>query len=349
MKIAVVYFDALQGGGYPRDIRWLAGALSRRGLDVSLVAHPGLHTDGLESVDRIDPRYFPSRISRMDVIHVWMLFVPHQFGSWRRFQDTVPIVVSPAAHLLPAHLKRKWWKKYPFLLRMQPAFLRSHPVAHLFSEAERPGARRWLHASAYFQASLGVFPTAMDSNPARPRDYLLFFGRNDIYQKGIDILVRAYADASRAGLRLPLVIAGQPNRDSKKALDRIITDLGVMGEVRVVGEVTEDRKVELIRGARCLAFLSRWDGPPRPVREAIALGTPVVVSRGTNLGDIVEAARAGVSVDLRREEVAEALLETQNDEVVKVWERGAVALRSDLSWDRVAERYAAGYRLATDS
>ena len=242
-------------------------------------------------------------------------------------------------------------EEIPYLLRMQPTLLRHRPVAHLFSEAERPAALRWLHTSRYFEASLGVFPASVEPVPVIDShdDYLLFFGRNDVYQKGIDILLRAYADASRAGLDIPLIIAGRPHGDSTSVLPALIADLGIDRRVQVLGEVPEETKNQLIQRARCLAFLSRWDGPPRPIRDAIALGTPVIVSRETTLGGLVDTAGAGRQVNLDVHNVATALLETQDDSIIKLWSNGVHALRGDLTWDRVAERYVSGYRLAAGS
>ena len=345
----MLYLDALQGGGYPRDIRWLAGALARRGLSVSLAAKPGPYRDGLESVGLVSPSQFGIRAREADVVHVWMLFVPGQPRFWRKLSAEVPLVVSPGAHLMTAHLKRRWWKKLPYLSAMQPTFQRLRPMAHLFSDRERTGAHRWLRSSRYFEASLGIFPATPVVRAADSADYLLFLGRNDVYQKGIDVLVKGYAEARRHGLTLPLVIAGQPHRNSQAVLSELAAELKVTNWVHLMGEVSETEKNRLIAEARCFVFLSRWDGPPRPIREAIALGTPVVISWGTNLGAIVEAAGAGRGVELGTHQVATALLECESEATLKTWQRGVSSLRSDLTWDRVGEQYDSGYRSAFTS
>jgi glycosyltransferase involved in cell wall biosynthesis len=345
----MLYLDALQGGGYPRDIRWLAGALARRGLSVSLVAKPGPFRDGLDSVGLVSPRHFGIRARDADVVHVWTLFVPGQLRLWRKLSKDVPLVVSPAAHLMTAHLKRRWWKKLPYLAVMQPTFHRLRPVAHLFSDREKAGAKQWLRSSRYFEASMGLYPVAPAVRAADSADYLLFLGRNDVYQKGIDVLVKGYAEARRLGLSLPLVIAGQPYRNSHSVLREIAADLKVTRWVDLMGEVSEIEKTQLIAGARCFVFLSRWDGPPRPIREAIALGTPVVISWETNLAAIVEAAGAGKAVGLGTHQVATALLECESEASLKTWQTGVSSLRNDLTWDRVGEQYDSGYRSAFTS
>ena len=346
MRVGLLYLDALQGGGYPRDVRWLSGALQRQGVEVTLIANPGPREDGLDSttVMRIDE--LDSIARQVDVLHVWFLFVPGQLHRWRTIRVEAPLVVTPGAQLLPHHLRRRWWKKMPYLMSMQPTLLRRRPAAHLFSEIERRSAGRWMHPSRWFEASLGVFPVHSDAEPGIDLDdYLLFFGRNDVYQKGIDILLRGFATASRGGLDIPLVIAGQPFADSVSVLSTMIDELGISQRVHILGEVSEERKNRLIRGARCLVFLSRWDGPPRPIREAVALDTPMVVSRETMLGGVVEAAGAGRQVDLDPRNVADALLETRDDRTIRRWSDGVGALRGELSWDRVAERYISGYQL----
>ena len=96
-------------------------------------------------------------------------------------------------------------------------------------------------------------------------------------------------------------------------LQALIADLGIDRRVQVLGEIPEETKNQLIQRARCLAFLSQ--GPPRPIRDAIALGTPVIVSRETTLGALVDTAGAGRQVNLDVHNVATALLETQDDEL----------------------------------
>ncbi len=96
-------------------------------------------------------------------------------------------------------------------------------------------------------------------------------------QKGIDWLIGAFGVARRQGLRWQLVIAGAPWRDSERRIARLIARSGVGGAVSHVGSVDEHAKWWLLRNALCLVFPSRWDGPPRPIREALSVGTPVIV------------------------------------------------------------------------
>ena len=316
---------------------------------MSLVARPGTARDGLDSTKLVSPTDFYSVASEADLVHVWAVFLPEQHRLCRGLWDTKPFVISPIAHLMTPHLRRRWWKKLPYLMSLRPTV--RNKVAHLFSAAERPGAARWLRPSSQFEASVGLFPAPLGSlggNPARS-NFILFLGRNDVYQKGIDILLRGYASGVASGLELPLVIAGRPEADSGYVIRRMISKLGLEGKVDLLGDVSETEKDQLLAGARCLTFLSRWDGPPRPVREALALGTPVIVSPGTNLGEIVTNFSAGTRVEPTPHDVGKALLKTQDDGTVRSWREGVSLLQKTLTWDFVAHQYTHGYALALES
>jgi glycosyltransferase involved in cell wall biosynthesis len=320
--------------------------LASRGLQVTLVARPGPQTDGITELEVVSPERFASWRGGLDVLHVCGLFLVRQLTlAWRVRRKAAITVLSPFGHLMEHHVQRRKWKKGPYLAVVQQVAARWRHHAHLFSEAEESGAQRYLRASGYFEASLGIFspPEASVAAAAESGDFLLFFGRNDIYQKGIDLLTAGYAIARGQGLRLPLVIAGAQSNGSEAALRRVLSDLNLMGSIHLAGRVREEEKWNLLAQARALVFPSRWDGPPRPIREAIAVGTPIIVSPETNLAGFVQSAGAGLSVGLTPELVAQALLCSQDETTVQGWRQGARQLRNTLSWDRVAEQYLTGY------
>ena len=350
MKLGLLYLDALQDGGYPRDVRWLAGALVESGLSVRVVARPGHARDGLGSATVIEPDDLGALADDLDLVHVWTYLMSEQLRLFRRSWRSRPYVISPAGHLMAPHLRRRWWKKVPYVYGLAPLFAMSkgRHFAHFFSAAEADRrARRLLQAAGQFEASLGVFPppSAIGARFGgdRPGDYFLFLGRNDMYQKGLDVLLAGYADAVGHGLELPLRIAGQSHDGSATALKRMVSELNLTRMVELVGEVSEADKWDLLTMARSIVFLSRWDGPPRPVREAIAVGTPSIVSAGTNLAGIIRDAGAGTSVELAPADVARGLLEGADDGVATTWREGTARARATLSWPVVAERYRVGY------
>jgi len=353
MRAYLVYADALGEGGYPRDIRWLAAGLRGQGARVRVVVEMEQRRRGdLEDLEaRIEIAGFRElRLGQQDVVHVFGLFLPRHWPVLVQ-ASRVPFVLSPMGHLMPHHLERRRLKKRIALAALKPLLV-GVPWWHAFAEPEERAIRAVVgeHVNV-FRAGLGVFPAANWEGSACDRPVeggdglrLLFFGRNDVFQKGIDILLRGYAAAVREGACVTLTIAGQPWSDSEVILARLVRELGVEGTVRLVGPVSEARRDELFRSHHYLVFLSRWDGPPRPIREAIARGLPVIVSPETNMAEDVLRCDAGLVARLDPADVARAIGEAAR--LGSAWARhrkGAERLREELSWDNVARRYLDGY------
>jgi len=109
-------------------------------------------------------------------------------------------------------------------------------------------------------------------------DYLLFLARIT-EQKGVD---RAIQVARASGKKL--ILAGKmADKDSefiKKKVSPFIDDK----QIKYLGEVTQERKIELLRNAYCLIQPNRlFEACSNSFLEAMACGTPVVtLDKGSN-------------------------------------------------------------------
>ena len=263
----------------------------------------------------------------------------------------MPLVISPLGHLMPLHLHRKPLRKNIYLKLIKP-LLKKVNYFHVFSPLEADSVYKYLGKRAnIFEAGLGVFPLPPDVEVKHSKTHhknkslnLLFFGRNDIYQKGIDILLKGFTKAIRLGANATLTISGKPWGNSRKYISDFVNQKNIGDKVRLLGPIEENAKWQLLFNADYLIFLSRWDGPPRPIREAIAVGTPVIVSPETNMGHLVSKYKAGIEVPLNVEKVAQTIITLSKDRsMITEHSAGVIKLRERLDWFRVAEDYIQGY------
>jgi len=107
------------------------------------------------------------------------------------------------------------------------------------------------------------------------------------YQKGLDVLVRAWPAVRAEVPNAELRIGGRPGGQSD-LIDQLIADLGPDSGVVDIG--VRDDVADLMVAADAFVVPSRWEGLGSILIEAMALGIPVVT---TDVGPIPEVTGSG--------------------------------------------------------
>ncbi|HEX8393181.1 MAG TPA: glycosyltransferase family 4 protein [Longimicrobium sp.] len=137
-------------------------------------------------------------------------------------------------------------------------------------------------------------PDELFTLPRRPEDYLLYFGRLDVFQKGLDTLLAALALVARDRPGVELRIAGR-GKDAERVA-AMARSLGVQGNVRMLGAVSEAERQALFAGAAVQLMPSRFEGFGMVAAEAMAAGVPLVAAAAGSLPEVVDAPRGGLTV-----------------------------------------------------
>ncbi len=173
--------------------------------------------------------------------------------------------------------------------------------------------------------------------------YIFFVGTIEP-RKNVVTLLHAYKKFLDADAKYPkvkfsdykLVLAGGKGY-KHEAVFEAIKELKLSKQVKYLGYVTHNQKIELMKRAACFAFPSSYEGFGLPVMEAMALGTPVVTSNISSLPEIVGT--AALLVDPENElSIAEALKKLIADPALqdKLAKKG-IAQAKKFSWRTAAE------------
>jgi len=218
-----------------------------------------------------------------------------------------------------------------------------------FEAVERYGLRLYRHfvvlndvdaglvQAAHPAASVMVIPNGVDVPAEEPREDtgpILFLGRIDVRQKGLDLLLTAVA--AEPDLRLD--IAGSGTAAEVKRLHALVPP-SAADRVRLLGRVEGERKAALLRDCRFAVVPSRYETFCLTALEALAYGKPVVhfdLERlswiGPSCGVAVPAFDAAALGTAMRELSADA---PRRAELGK----GARARALDHAWPTVTRRY----------
>lgn len=234
----------------------------------------------------------PRRLAAIgpEVVHFTKADVP--FATRRARFKTVVTVYDIIPLLLPASqssLQRWYWPS-----ALKRAVTLSHHVITISEASKRDMIDRW-HVPSEI---ISVTPLAVDASRFQPTavrlynfPYILFVGRRDV-RKNVPALIRAFAQIAPE-VPHQLVIAGRPvvPRDGAEAEASRLS----LGE-RIVWRtsISAQELPALLSGADLFVWPSVYEGWGFPPQEAMACGTPVIVSDGGALPEVV--GEAGVVV-----------------------------------------------------
>lgn len=133
-------------------------------------------------------------------------------------------------------------------------------------------------------------PEAWLKKVGLPRGYWLYVGGYD-YRKNVEFLLAAYAQLRRQADGPPLVLAGRIPRDLRKPVCDVHGTIRALGltsrEVLFPGFISDADLPFLYAGASLMIYPSLYEGFGLPPAEAMAVGTPVLVSDTSSLPEVV--------------------------------------------------------------
>jgi glycosyltransferase involved in cell wall biosynthesis len=350
LHVVPTYLPATRYGGPIASVHGLCRALAARGHDVHVFT---TNVDGDRSSDvplgtpvplqRVNVHYFASQIRRIyysqpmrralrdvrdyDIVHLHSVFLWPTYAAARAAEKAnVPYVVSPRGMLVPELIARKSSVAKRIWIRLfeERTFMHSS-IVHFTSQREREDARR----TGMPIPGAVIIPNGVELSLDRSGercDEILFLGRIN-WKKGLDRLM----EAMRLLPEARLVVAGNDEENYRARLPEL-------DNVRFVGPVSGEAKNDLLRRSAALVLPSYSENFGNVVLEAMAVGTPVVVTPEVGLAAEVERSSAGVVTPNDPAQLAAALRALLADPARRaaMGRGGRAAVELRYTWERVA-------------
>lgn len=291
------------GGGGAAAIHEVAKRLTDE-YDITVLTgnYPGAKNKIIDGVlyQRIGPAKLGPRVSQL----VFQLFLLQQitkrsFDVWiesftppfstASLQRVTRKPVIGLAHMLAGEdMKRKY--KLPFPL-VEYQGLKTYKYFIVLTEALKKKIERINTKAKIFLIPNGVVipnppagrqgqigapgKNALDSHLHGNDKYILFLGRLEMNQKGLDLLLDAYQDIAEE-TQATLKIAGAGLPKDTRLLEEQIRARGLQNRVILIGRVTGAKKDALLRSCSVVAVPSRFETFGIVALEAMAYGKPIV-------------------------------------------------------------------------
>ena len=292
-----------------------------------------------------------------DVLHLHFVHIPPNVFLARRLSPTIPYCVTIHGGLSPVAQKRNRLTKRVFRALFERQYLQRAAFLHAISELDVQGLGFYGVTNTTILAPNGIEVDAIvsptvDMVPDEVKDRIngrrifLFLGRLDPEQKGLDLLLKAFA-ACRP-LDAALVLVGPNWRGAQRHLETLARSLGIADAVIFTGPAFGQRKIDLLRATHVFVHPSRWEaGVPFSVLEAAALARPCLLSTAADPAGILGRNGAAVCVEPTIEAIAEGLSQlsaTSSDALRELGVRARELVMREFSWSRTAGVLIDAYR-----
>ena len=313
-----------------------------------------------------EPRTFGLRVARLlrerlgdfDVVHDNQTLADGVLAVERAGLPVVATIHHPITFdrrvdlaAAPSWRRRLTLRRWYGFLRMQARVARRVGVVLSPSESS---ARDIVTDFGVDRSRIRVVPLGVDDvfrPPAQPRvpGRIVAMASADTPMKGIATLLEAFAKLrTERGVELLLVSRPKPGGETERIVDR----LGIAEWVRFVHGISDEELAATVGSAEVACVPSLYEGFSLPTAEAMACGTPLVVSRAGAIPEVVGP--DGLCADLVTPgdvgELVHALDALLDDPVRR--ERMGCAGReralAEFSWRAVAEATVTAYQHAID-
>lgn len=266
-----------------------------------------------------------------------------------RFLPVVGVIHHPIRRDLEAMLANEpsWTKRvlarrwYSFL-PMQERVARG--IGHVVT-VSGASARDISECMGVLPERIRVVPLGVDQSLFQPRVEeraderlrIVTTSSSDVPLKGLRHLLSAFRTLSRDWPEVELVVVGKPHEGASRELAR---ELESEGRLRFVSGLSNNEMADLYASATVCVTPSLYEGFGLPAIEAMACGTPVIVTDGGALPEVVGDAgmivAAGCGDSLR---AAMDRLLHDSEQRATMAAAGLARVRERYCWERVGEAY----------
>ncbi|MBS3029905.1 MAG: glycosyltransferase [Dolichospermum sp. DET50] len=298
-------------------------------------------------------------IRNYDLLHIHAIFsYSSTIAMAIARMQKIPYIVRPLGQLCTWSLQQSARKKQTYLRIIERANLNHSQSIHFTSEAEQKEASLLNLTSPSFILPHGLsIPAIIPDAYQRLREQfnlpvdepiILFLSRLHP-KKGLDYLIPALGKL--ANYRFTFILAGSGDAEYENEIKSLLVAKGIQNRTHFTGFITGETKDLLMQGADLFALTSYSENFGISVLESLAAGTPVIITPGVALSDIVDQQQIGYVTELNVDKIATAIqyfLDNPQD-AKNMGDIARQFILDNYTWDRVALKMVSVYKGIIDN
>lgn len=259
----------------------------------------------------------------------------------------IPYIITPHGSLNSVAQKQHHVIKTFLNKLFFDKFVKQAAYVHFLTYQEQNQSSAFKTTNSYVLPNGIAIPDADSYESPNDKKDIVFIGRLDIHVKGLDLLLSAteYAQHELRRRGLSVKIYGPDCNGSFEKLKNQVRACGVTDVCQICGPALPDMKKDILTSALCYIQLSRTEGFPTSVLEALSYGLPIIVSEGTTWKDAARELSVGIGVDSDPASISDAIFKIADDTYLRssMSENAIRVTRDNYSWRTIASQHASIY------
>lgn len=261
----------------------------------------------------------------------------------------IPYIITPHVSLTDTAQHHKRLKKIVGNALMFNKFIYGAAAIHYLSESEKSQSTVFKKIPSFICNNGIELQGRMKKSFSKDGLKLIYVGRLEIKIKGIDRILDAanFAQDEMREKQISIAIRGYDEGNDTVWIEEIIKKYGIGDIVTLGGPLFGDEKTREILAHDCFLQLSRTEGQPLAIMEAMDIGMPCIVTEGTTFAEVMRENGCGRAVDDNPDKVGASILDISsmlNADFIHMSQAASGYAGREFEWGTVAKKMTEKYK-----
>lgn len=227
-------------------------------------------------------------------------------------RNNIPYVIIPHGCLVKRAQKVKWLKKKIANILFFNNFIKNSIAIQFLNENEKNNSIYNTHK--YIISGNGISISSKNNHPKNK--HFVFIGRYDVKVKGLDLLLKTIKNNIKWFNENKVVIDfyGRTAGNGLEKLKKMIKKYDISKIVKLNDAIYDVAKEKVLLDSYAFIQVSRHEGQPMGIIEALSYGLPCIVTFGTSFGEYVNENKCGIGINFDEVELFNAIKKFYDDE-----------------------------------
>ncbi len=289
-----------------------------------------------EALKKLDPK--------KSIIHFHGSFIPQLYMISKQLRKLkIKYFHTPHGGYNVTALNKSYFKKIIYMNLFEKPLINNAKGIQLLGNSEIAGTKKHFSPKEIHLITNGQDLHELSKKPKENSDKelsLAFLGRIDIKTKGLDILLEAISlCVKKIDIKLNIIGSGGEINELKA----LIQNLKLNDYINFKGALFDHEKFTSLKSVDALCLVSRNEGMPGVVLEAASVGTPSIISEGTNMFHYINKFDSGWKLEnYNSSSLCELLIkvysEKQQNNLSQKQANAAKMVSDEFSWKEIASQ-----------